>query len=175
MFFRPSEIMVVHGNYAETPALAIADCRSRTGIAVNVPDGAAAGKMADFFLAHGIAEVDRVLVSSPRSGNIRGLKTLCRRIHVRQLVMPELDRYSSGFRKKIRELHDVSVGLPVTERTGNVQITSGKDRWRVEYRNPASGKDCCVVFDAEQETLSVNGRVVPFFRSSETVEQLFLL
>lgn len=175
MLFRSSAVLVVHGNYAEVPAVAVADCAGGVGIAVNVPDSAAAVKMAEFFLAHGLTEVDRVLVSSPRSGNIRGLKTLTQHIRVRQFVLPELDRYSGGFRKKMLELNAASGGIPVTERSGGAEITYRKDRWGVEYRNPASRKECRIFFVTEPEMMIVNGRKIPYIRSSETVEHLFLL
>ena len=173
MLFRPPSGMIVHGNFAEVPAVALADTRSGVGIVINVPDGASAAVMAEFFLAHGISTVDRVLVSSARSGNIRGLKTLMQRIRVRQIVLPEMDRYSGGFRKKMQEHLADMPELRSTDRPGNVKIQESENQWSVEYDNPAGGIRCRIVFDPE--TITVNGSCMPFLRTSETVKQVFRL
>ena len=173
MLFRPPSGMIVHGNFAEVPAVALADTRTGVGIVINVPDGASAAEMADFFLAHGISTVDRILVSSARSGNIRGLKTLMQRIKVRQIVLPEMDRYSGGFRKKIQEHLADMPELRVADRPGNVQIQETEGGWCVEYNNPAGGIRCRIVFDPE--TIAVNETRFPFLRTSETTKLAFRL
>jgi hypothetical protein len=173
MLFRPAEAVIVHGNYAEVPAVAVADTRAGIGIAVNIPDGASAVEIADFFLAHGISSVDRVLVSAPRSGNIRAMKTLMRRIQVRQFVLPEMDRYSGSFKKMLREQAGKMPELAVTDSSGNIRIFTEESMWRMEYCNPGTGVSWQVQFGPEPETVTVNGRKMPFPRSSETVKMVF--
>lgn len=175
MYFCPPAVMVVHGNYAEVPAVAVADTRSGVGIVVNVPDGASAAKIAEFFLEHGITVVDRVLASAPRSGNIRGLKTLAKRIRIRQLVLPEMDRYSGGFRRVLRETLPEIPDLPTVSNSGNVRLGSGEGYWGVDYSNPASRIRCRIQFHQEPETMTIQGKIMPLLRSSESVAQVFSL
>lgn len=173
MLFQKPEVMILHGNFAENPAVAVADTRAGIGMVVNVPDSASAVEMADFFLAHGISTVDRVVVSSPRSGNIRGLKTLMLRIRVRQFEMPEWDRYSGGFRKKMKELTDGMSHLYLTDRPGNIRIISGKHSWQAEYKNPASGISFAIEFFPAEDRMKINGKEKPLLRSSELVKNTF--
>ncbi len=130
--------LIAWGGRAEIPAAAIADPAAGVGVAVNVPDGAAAAAIADFFRRHGIARVDRVVFSEARSGAMGGLRTLLRQLPVDNVVLPPPDRGDFQFRAKLLELLEENPGLGFTVNPGNVKILREKEDWTLAYFNPAT-------------------------------------
>ena len=108
-------------------------------IAVNADGFETVAAAADFLLKRGATRIDRLHFTAARTGNLSALTQYTSRLPVGMVSVPELDRYSRTFRKRLaEELPDSPPAVRTGGDGGTVEIFPQKNGFELVYLNPCT-------------------------------------
>lgn len=136
--FRSPAIFVAAGGGAESPTVALHDPAAGCTLAVNADGFDTVPAAADFLLKCGATRIDRLIFSAARTGNLSALPQFATRMPVGEASVPELDRHSRAFRKKLEEaLPECRLSTPADGGGyGPAEIIPQKNGFELVYSNP---------------------------------------
>ncbi|MDR0933064.1 MAG: ComEC/Rec2 family competence protein [Victivallales bacterium] len=99
----PLAFFVATNNMADDPIIALHDPKSDYTLMVNAAgfDSSIAG--AEFLQKRGATQIDRIIFSSARTGNLTSLAQLSARLPIEEAFTAKLDRHAWAFRNKFAE------------------------------------------------------------------------
>ena len=135
----PAALFVAVGEGERNPAVVLHDPAADYTIAVNADGFETVAAAADFLLKRGATRIDRLHFTAARTGNLSALTQYTSRLPVGMVSVPELDRYSRTFRKRLaEELPDSPPAVRTGGDGGTVEIFPQKNGFELVYLNPCT-------------------------------------